>query len=186
MRKLIFGINLTLDGCCDHTKGIADEEAHDFWTQFVREADTFVYGRKTYELMVPFWPEMARNNSGSNKSMTDFAHAFASVREMVVFSRTLKHVDEKNARIVNGNLKEEILKLKQQKGKSISTGGVDIPSQLIQLGLVDEYLFVVQPLLVGEGRRLLEKITLDERLRLVDSQFFKSGSVALRYAKASA
>ena len=183
MRKLVFGTNLTLDGCCDHTKGISDEELHDFFANLLKESDTLAYGRKTYDLMVPFWPQMARENSGPTKEMNDFAHAFANVREIVVFSRTLSHVDEKNARVVSGDLKEEILKLKQQPGKSIMTGGVDIPSQLIQLGLVDEYVLVFHPLFVGDGRRMLEGYDLRKQLRLVDSKTFKSGSVALRYTK---
>src|SRR6478672_7207628 len=113
MRKLVFGTNMTLDGCCDHTKGISDEELHDFFANLLKESDTLAYGRKTYDLMVPFWPQMARENSGPTKEINDFAHAFANVREIVVFSRTLSHVDEKNARVVSGDLKEEILKLKQ-------------------------------------------------------------------------
>ncbi|HZB12049.1 MAG TPA: dihydrofolate reductase family protein [Chryseolinea sp.] len=183
MRKLIFGINLTLDGCCDHTKGIADEELHDHYTQVLRNSDTFVYGRKTYQLMVPFWPDMAKANSGSTKAMNDFAQAFDSVKKIVVFSRSLEKVEQKNASIVRTNLKDEILKLKKQEGKNILTGGVDIPSQLIQLGLVDEYHFVIQPLVVGEGRRLLESASLQERLQLVESKVFASGCVMLRYTK---
>lgn len=185
MRKLIYGINLTLDGCCDHTKGMSDEELHDFYTQFLLDADTFVYGRKTYQLMVPFWPEMAKNNSGETKALNDFAHAFTSVKKILVFSRSLSTVEEKNASIAHGDLREEILKLKQQEGKNILTGGVDIPTQLIQLGLVDEYQVVVQPLLVGKGRRLLESVTLQEKLQLVESKIFNSGCVALRYKKVS-
>ena len=104
MRKLIYGINLTIDGCCDHTKGIADEELHDFWTKLLLDTGCLVYGRTTYELMVPFWPEMSRKKSGQTKSMNDFAHAFASMKEIVVFSRSLSGVDEKNARIAGGDL----------------------------------------------------------------------------------
>jgi dihydrofolate reductase len=185
MRKLVFAINLTLDGCCDHTKGIADEYVHDFFTQLLLDADTFVYGRKTYELMVPFWPDVAKDNSGPTKAMNDFAQAFTSIKEIVVFSRSLSSVAEKNARIVNGNLREEILKLKQQVGKNILAGGVDIPSQLIQLGLVDEYQIVIQPQIVGQGRRLLENFSLQEKLQFVDSKILKSGSVVLRYSKTS-
>jgi dihydrofolate reductase len=185
MRKLIFAINITLDGCCDHTKGIADEELHDFYTQLLLGADTLVYGRKTYQLMVPFWPGIAKNNSGPTKATNDFAHAFASIKKIVVFSRSLSGVEEKNTSVADGDLREEISKLKQQDGKNILTGGVDLPSQLIQLGLVDEYLFVIQPLVVGEGRRLAQNFTLQEKLQLVDSKIFKSGSVALHYAKLS-
>ena len=183
MRKLVFAINLTLDGCCDHTKGVADEEMHEFHTRLLLEADTFVYGRKTYQLMVPFWPEVAKNNSPHEKATNDFAYAFTSIKNIVVFSRSLSKVEEKNTTIVHGDLREEILKLKQQEGKNILTGGVDIPSQLIQLGLVDEYHFVIQPLVVGQGRRLLESFTLQERLQFVESKIFKSGSIAIRYTK---
>ena len=183
MRKLIFGINLTLDGCCDHTKGIADEELHEYYAQLLRDSDTFVYGRKTYQLMVPFWPDIAKTNSGPTKAVNAFAQAFDAIKKIVVFSRSLENVEEKNASIVRTNLRDEILKLKQQEGKNILTGGVDIPSQLIQLGLVDEYYFVIQPLVVGEGRRLLESSTLQEKLQLVESKVFASGCVALRYTK---
>jgi dihydrofolate reductase len=183
MRKLIYAINLTLDGCCDHTKGIGDEELHEYYAQLLRSGDTFVYGRKTYELMVPFWPDIAKANSGPTQAMNNFAHAFNDVKKIVVFSRSLENVEQKNASIVRGNLKDEILKLKNQDGKIILTGGVDIPSQLIQLGLVDEFYFVIQPRLVGEGRRLFENTTLLENLKLVESKFFTSGCVGLRYTK---
>ena len=183
MRKLIFGINLTLDGCCDHTKGVADENLHDFYTQLLRDADTLVYGRKTYQLMVPFWPEMAKNNSGPTKALNDFADAFAAVKKIVVFSRSLANAEDKNTLFIKGDLREEILKLKQQEGKNILTGGVDIPSQLIQLGLVDEFIFVIQPLLVGEGSRLFESAILQETLQFVECKPLKSGFVALRYTK---
>ena len=184
MRKVIFGINMTLDGNCDHTKGIADEEIHEYFTDRMREVDTLVYGRKTYQLMVPFWPDMAKSKSGPTKSMNEFAQAFDSVKSIVVFSRSLDSaVDRDKTRIVRGDLQGEILKLKQQPGKDISTGGVDIPSQLIELGLVDEYHFVVHPIIAGDGPRLLDGNSLPEKrqLRLVDSKTFKSGSVALHY-----
>jgi dihydrofolate reductase len=183
MRKLMYAINLTLDGCCDHTKVIGDEELHEFYAQLLHDGDTFVYGRKTYQLMVPFWPDMAKTNSGPTKAMNAFAQAFASVKKIVVFSRSLENVDARNTSIVRTDLRDEILKLKKQEGKNILTGGVDIPSQLIQLGLVDEYYFVIQPLIVGAGRRLLENYTLQEKLQLVDSKVFASGCVALRYTK---
>ena len=182
MRKLIYGINVTLDGCCDHTKMNADEEVHDYFTRLLREADVLVYGRKTYELMVPFWPAVAKNRS-KIKSMDDFADAFTAL-SIVVFSRTLRSA-EGNTRIVRSNLKDEILKLKQESGKDILLGGVDLPAQLIELGLVDEYRFVVQPILAGGGTRLLDGANLQDRLqlRLVESKIFTSGSVALHYVK---
>jgi len=183
MRKLIFAINTTLDGCCDHTKQLADEETHEYFTSLMREADLQVFGRKTYELMVPFWPEVAKNQS-MTKASNEFARAFDSVKK-VVFSRSLDSAEDRNTRIVRTNLRDEIVKLKQEQGKSILVGGLSVASQLIELGLVDEYVFVVSPIIAGEGRRLLEGVSLRERLqlRLAESKFFKSGCVALRYSK---
>jgi dihydrofolate reductase len=183
MRKLIFGINTTLDGCVDHTKGFSDEETHEYWTHLVRSADLLVYGRKTYQLMVPFWPEVARTQS-MDKASNEFALAFDSINK-VVFSRSLESAEDKNTRIVRTNLRDEIVRLKQEQGKGILLGGVSIPSQLIELGLVDEYRFVVGPIVAGEGRRLLEGVSLPERLqlKLVESKILKSGCVALHYVK---
>jgi len=183
MRNVIFAINITLDGCCDHTKQLADEETHEYFTRLMRDVDLQVFGRKTYQLMVPYWPDIAKNQS-ETKAENEFARAFDSTNK-IVFSRSLNSAEEKNTRIVRTNLRDEILKLKQEQGKSILTGGVSIPSQLIELGLVDEYRFVVQPIVAGEGRRLLEGVSLQERLqlKLVESKIFKSGCVALRYLK---
>jgi dihydrofolate reductase len=184
MRKLIFAINITLDGCCDHTKLIADEEIHEHYTQFMRDVDLLVYGRKTYQLMVPFWPDVAKNHSAPTKAMNDFAEAFDS-NQIIVFSQSLATAERENTRIVRANLQDEILKLKQEPGKNIATGGVSIPSQLVELGLVDEFHVVVQPIVVGEGRRLFDDISLLEKpqLKLVESKIFESGAVALRYSK---
>ena len=183
MRKVIFGINTTVDGCVDHTKQFADDETHEYFTQLLRDVDLLVYGRKTYQLMVPFWPEVARNQS-MTKASNEFARVFDGINKLV-FSRTLDSAEDKNTRIVSTNLRDEILKLKQEQGKNILTGGVSIPSQLIELGLVDEYRFVVGPIVAGEGRRLLEGVSLREslQLQLVESKVFKSGCVALRYLK---
>ena len=184
MRKLIFGINVTVDGCCDHTKGIADDEVHEYYADLMRDVDTLLYGRKTYQLMVPFWPDMARHRSGTTKSVNDFAQAFDAVKSIVVFSRTLESAsDGGKTKIVRGNLRDEVLKLKQAEGKDISTGGVDLPSQLVELGLIDEYRVVVHPIVAGEGRRLFVDVKLPEmrQLKLAESKTFRSGCVALRY-----
>jgi dihydrofolate reductase len=182
MRNVIFAINITLDGCCDHTKMIADEEIHEYFTHLMRDVDLLVFGRKTYQLMVPLWPDVAKSHS-MTKAENDFADRFDSINKLV-FSQSLQSA-EGNTRIVRTKLKDEILKLKQEPGKNILVGGVDIPSQLIKLGLVDEYHLVVQPIVAGEGRRLLEATSLQEKLqlRLVESKIFKSGCVALRYLK---
>ncbi len=184
MRNLIYAINITLDGCCDHTKFKPDEDTFEYFTRLLRDdADLLVYGRKTYQLMVPYWPDIAKSQS-ETKADIEFAQTFVS-KKKVVFSRSLASTEDENTRIVRTNLHDEILKLKQEPGKDILVGGVDIPSQLIELGLVDEYRFVVAPIIVGEGRRLLEGVSLRERLRLklVESKVFKSGWVALRYLK---
>ena len=183
MRKLIFAINTTLDGCVDHTKQIVDDETLEYFTHLMRDVDLQVFGRKTYQLMVPYWPEVAKNQSNT-KADIEFARAFDSINK-VVFSRSLDSAEDRNTRIVRGTLQDEILKLKQEQGKNILVGGVDIPSQLIELGLVDEYRFVVAPIFAGKGRRLLEGVSLQERLqlKLVESKILRSGCVALRYLK---
>ena len=182
MRKLIFAINTTLDGCVDHTKQVVDEEALEHHAHLVRDMD-LLFGRKTYQLMVPYWPDIAKNPS-ETKADIEFAQTFVSANK-IVFSRSLASADSTNTRIVRTNLRDEILKLKQEPGKDILAGGVDIPSQLIELGLVDEYRFVVTPVIAGAGRRLLEGVSLPEKLhlKLVESRVFKSGCVALHYVK---
>jgi dihydrofolate reductase len=183
MRNVIYAINITLDGCCDHTKQIADEEAHEYFTNLMRDFDLLVFGRKTYQLMVPYWPDVAKDPS-STKADVEFARAFDSITK-IVFSRSLASAEDKNTRIVRTNLRDEILKLKQEPGKNILVGGVDVPSQLTELGLIDEYRFIVQPIIAGEGRRLLEGVNLPKKLqlKLVESKTFKSGCVGLRYLK---
>jgi len=183
MRNVIYAINITLDGCCDHTKQMADEEIHEYFTHLMRDVDLLVFGRKTYQLMVPFWPEVAKTQS-MTKASNEFAQTFDSINK-IVFSRSLGSAEDKNTKIVRTNLHDEILRLKHEQGKNILVGGVSIPSQLIELGLVDEYCFVVQPIVAGEGRRLLEGVSLPEKLqlKLVETKTFKSGCVALRYLK---
>ena len=186
MRNVIYAINVTLDGCCDHTKFNPDpnEEVLEHYTHLLRDdAGLLVYGRKTYQLMVPYWPDIAKSQS-ETKADIEFAQAFVS-KKMVVFSRSLASAEDGNTRIVRTNPHDEILKLKQEPGRNILVGGVDVPSQLMKLGLVDEYRFVVMPTIVGEGRRLMEGVSLPEKLqlKLVESKPFKSGCVALRYLK---
>ena len=180
---MIYAINITLDGCVDHTKQSVDDEKLEYFTHLTREVDLQVFGRKTYQLMVPYWPDVLKDPN-ETKADTDFAQAFVSLKR-IVFSRSLANVADSNTRIVRGDLRDEILKLKQEPGKDILAGGVDIPSQLIELGLVDEYRFVVSPVVAGEGRRLLEGVSLPQslQLKLVETKVFKSGSVALRYLK---
>src|ERR1700739_2104907 len=132
MRKVIYAINITVDGCCDHTKQLADEEPFEYFIHLLREADLQVFGRKTYQLMVPYWPDVAKDPS-STKADKEFADAFDSLGK-VVFSRSLESAEGKNTRIVRTDLRDEILKLKQEEGKDILAGGTDIPSLREELG----------------------------------------------------
>lgn len=182
MRNLVYAINLTIDGCFDHTKGIApSEDLYRFYIDLLQSADLLLYGRITYQLMVPYWPDIAKTQSGS-KGESDFAKTFVPIKKAVV-SRTLESAEEEDTQIIRTSLKEEIIKLKNQPGRNILVGGVDLPSQLIALGLVDEFYFVVHPVLAGDGRRLLEGISLPEKLKLklVESKALESGCVALHY-----
>lgn len=184
MRKVVYGINVSADGCCDHTKMAGGEDLHKFYADVMRDSDVLLYGRVTYELMVPFWPDVARKHTG-DKTMDDFADAFDAVKKIVVVSNTLKNPDNKKVTVINSDLKNEVLKLKQEPGKDISVGGVDLPSQLMKLGLIDEYIIVVLPIVVGEGRRLWDGVNLPNmlELKLKESKVLPSGCVVMRYAK---
>lgn len=183
MRKVLFGINITADGYCSHTDGIADEELHKYFSELLRNADIILYGRITYELMVPYWPDVAKNQS-ETEDINEFARVFDSL-EKVLFSTTVKQVEDKNTRIAQLNVSEEVLALKQQKGKDICIGSLSIASQLSERGLIDEYHFVVHPVIAGKGPRLFETVKLQERLMLdfIGSKTFQSGAVALQYRK---
>jgi len=183
MRKVVFAINITADGYCSHTDMIANEELHNYFAEVLRKANLLLYGRITYQLMVPYWPEIAKTQSDT-EATNEFARVFDSL-DKVVFSTTLKHVEGNNTRIVRANLAEEVLALKQQPGKDICVGSLSIASQLSEHGLIDEYQFVAHPVIAGKGPRLFETVKLQERLRLdfVGSKIFRSGAVALQYRK---
>ena len=117
MRKVVFAINTTADGYCSHTDGIADEELHKYFTRLLRNASLILFGRTTYELMVPYWPDVSRNQSES-EATNEFARVFDAL-DKVVFSATLKLVEGKNTRLVHANVAEEVLALRQQPGKDI-------------------------------------------------------------------
>jgi len=182
MRSIVYSTNITIDGFCDHNYFMPDEELMAYFTQLIQDAGLLVYGRTTYELMVPYWPDVAKTRSGT-QAENEFAQALADT-DKIVFSRTLEQA-EGNTRIMRGNLEEEIIKLKQQPGKNISVGGVGLPSQLMALGLIDEYHFVVHPIIAGRGRRLLEDFNLPAKcnLRIVQSKIFTSGCIGLHYLK---
>jgi dihydrofolate reductase len=183
MRKVVFAINITADGYCSHTDMIADDEMHKYFTRVLRNASLLLFGKNTYQLMVPYWPDVARNPS-ETEAANEFARVFDSL-DKVVFSTTLKRVEGNNTRIVRANVAEEVLALKQQPGKDISVGGLSIASQLSERGLIDEYHFVVHPVVAGKGPRLFETVKPQDRLQLdfIGSETFQSGVVALHYRK---
>ncbi len=184
MRLVTYAINISLDGCCDHTKfGPGDDdELMEYFTRFFDDIDLVVYGRKTYELMFPYWANVAKDPSAT-KTDTDFARAITAV-DKVVFSRTLAKADE-NTSFIRTDPAGELMKLKQQPGKKISIGSVSLLPQLMALGLIDEYRLVVHPIVVGEGRRVFENTSFPENLplKLSGTKVFKSGCVGLHYLK---
>ena len=183
VRNVVFAINITADGYCDHTDMIADEEMHAYHTSVLRNTDILLFGRITYQLMVPYWPDVARNHSGTGAT-GEFARVFDAL-DKVVFSTTLKEVGGAKTRLLHTNLAEEVLALKQQPGKNIGIGGLSIASQLSARGLIDEYHFVVHPVVAGKGPRFFATTRPHESLPLdlVDSRIFHSGVVALHYRK---
>jgi len=149
MRKLIATMNMTLDGFCDHTAMIADDEIHEHYNELLRNADTLIYGRTTYQLMESYWPAIVKNPTG-NKPTDEFAVLIDNISK-IVFSRTLKNVDWKNSTLKKEVIKEEILELKQQAGKPILAGSPSLIVALAQLDLIDEYQLNVQPTILGSG-----------------------------------
>lgn len=181
MRKVIFAINVTVDGYADHTSGIVDDELHGYFTRLLLNTDIEIFGRNTYNLMYPYWHDVAMNQS-ETEVINEFARTFDSIPK-IVFSTTLKSVEWNNTKLLRSNLQEEIVKLKQQPGKSISIGSISIASQLTQLGLIDEYNFVVHPIVAGKGKRLFERLENSSQLELIETQKLSSGVVALHYKK---
>lgn len=186
MRPLKYSINVSLDGCCDHTSMVPDEETHRYATEIIAEADALIFGRVIYELMEDAWRKPAETGVRAEWMapwMEPFANTIHSTKKYVV-SNTLKHVDW-NAEIVRGaNLKNTILKLKEQPGKGLYVGGLTLPLALAELRLIDEYEFIVHPRLVGHGPTLFAGLSKHVDLQLVDQKQFRSGAVAMRYKPA--
>src|SRR6187401_2356692 len=155
MRKIIAAINMTLDGFCDHTAGLPEEEIHQHYTELLGQADLILYGRTTYQLM-EFWRTLLESPS-DEKSMNDFAIAIDKIPK-IVFSHTLKDVEWDSARLSDQPIKEEVLELKQQSGAAILVGSRSLIIQLMKLNLIDEYQFCVYPVIAGAGLRLFENV----------------------------
>jgi dihydrofolate reductase len=181
MRKIIFSINSTIDGYADHTAGIADDELHDFFTDLLYTVDVVLFGRRTYELMAGFWPNV-KEEPGITKSIIRFADKFNSISK-VVFSKTLNDVNWNNTILNKGNMIDEVLKMKKQSGKNISAGSLSIASALMNEQLIDEFWFLIHPVVLGKGIRLLKDLTQKTNLQLIDTKRFNSGVVVLHYKK---
>jgi len=179
MRKLVYAINSTLDGFADHEAGIADDQLHDFFTAMLYSTGALLYGRVVYELMASYWPTAADNPS-STHSEIEFAKAINRIPKYV-FSKTLEKVDWDNTRLVKGNAVEEVLKLKAQPGKDLFIGGLSFASTFVDLGLVDEYWFLIHPVIYIRGKPLFKDLRARVPLKLIDTQTFHSGVVVLHY-----
>ena len=181
MRPLRYSINVTLDGCCDHRVGIVDEELHRYWAESLAQADALLFGRVTYEMMEAAW--RPSGTGGRPDWMADwmepFARAIDAAKKYVV-SSTLERVDW-NAELVRGDLGKAVQKLKQESGKGLFVGGVKLPLALAEMGLIDEYEFVVQPRIAGHGPTLFAGLSKHLDLKLVNRLEFGSGAVAMRY-----
>jgi dihydrofolate reductase len=180
MRKLIAGLNMTLDGYCDHTAGIADEEIHEHYNDVLRNAGTLIYGRITYQLMESYWPAIVKDSTG-NKPMDDFAVLIDDISK-IVYSRTLNDVSWKNSTLKKEIIKEDILALKQQEGKDILVGSPSLIVALANLGVVDEYQIGVQPIILGGGLPLFKNIAERIDLTLLHIKPFTCGAMILYYA----
>lgn len=187
MRPLRYAINVTLDGCVHHEAGIApDEESMRFWTEEMESADAEIYGRVTYEMMQAAWRRPTSGEWPDWMSEWDvpFVEAIDRAKKYVV-SSTLTEVDW-NAELVRGDIEQTVRRLKEEPGGTLSVGGVALPLALADAGLIDEFVFVVQPVLVGHGPRLLDGLRERIELELVDRREFGSGAVAMRYRPAGA
>ena len=184
MRKVIASINVTFDGFCDHTAGIANPELHAYYTDMLKNAGTILYGRTTYQLMEAFWPTVVKNPTG-DKHMDDFANAIENVSK-VLFSRTVKSVAWNNVRLAKKDLKDEVTELKQQPGNDIFVGSPSLIDELTKLNLIDVWQLCVHPVIVGHGLPLFKGT---ERIvfKLLKTQTFKtSGHVVFYYARSNA
>ena len=182
MRPLRYSINVTLDGCCDHREVLADEELHRHAAENLDRADALLFGRVTYEMMEAAWRSPAPAGARPDwmqSWMEPFARTIDAAKKYVV-SSNLERVDW-NAELVRGDLGKAVQQLKREPGKGLLVGGVKLPLALAELGLIDEYEFVVQPRLVGHGPTLFAGLSQRVDLKLVSRLEFKSGAVAMRY-----
>ena len=169
MRKIIAAINMTLDGFCDHTSIIPDDELHQHYADLINNSDIILYGRKTFHLM-KYWQTLVENPSG-NKAMDDFAVVMDKVPK-IVFSTTLNQTDWKSAKLANRDLKDEAVALKRQPGKDILVGSRSLILQLMKLDLIDEYQFCIHPVVAGDGLMLFGNMNSRHEFKLINIKIF--------------
>ena len=178
MRKLIAAINMTLDGFCDHTAINADDEIHQHYNELLKSAGVILYGRITYQLM-EYWPMVVKNPTGI-KSMDEFAVTMDKVPK-IVFSRTLKNLEWKTAKLAKRDIQEEVLDLKQQAGKDIFVGSRSLIVACMNLNLIDEFQLCVHPVILGSGLPLFKNIGDRINFKLLRIKKFGCGAVILYY-----
>ncbi|MBB2147237.1 dihydrofolate reductase [Pedobacter sp. LMG 31464] len=178
MKKVIAAFNMTLDGVCDHTAGIADEGLHQHYADLIDNGGVILYGRITYQLM-QFWQTLVQNPSGE-KAMDDFAISIDKIQKLV-FSNTLKDTGWNSAKLVNRPLDEEVLELKKQAGKDILIGSRSLIIQLLNSNLIDEFQICIHPVIEGKGLLLFDQIKDRILLKLVKTKLLNSGAVVFYY-----
>jgi dihydrofolate reductase len=185
MRDIIYGLNVSLDGYIEDANGtlewsVPDEELHRYFNDLEKEIDVHLYGRGLYEIMAGYWPT-AHTDPSAPDFVIEYAHIWQNI-PMIVFSRTLEEVGE-NARLVRGNIAEEVKKLKAQPGKSMVVGGASLAASFMQLDLIDEYQLLIHPVILGGGKPMFGAADVKINLQLVETRRFESGIVLLRYRR---
>ncbi len=181
MGLLTFALNVTLDGCCDHREGVADDEMHRHWTRVMDAAGAMLFGRVTYELMESAWPQVARDPK-ARPSDRDWARKLEAKPKYVV-STTRRDFPWSNTHLVEGDLTRAVKALKKATPRGVVVGSPRLAAALQGLGLVDEYRFVVHPVVAGHGPYLLAGLQPSLRLKFVAATRLKSGSVAMHYRR---
>lgn len=178
MRKVIAAFNMTLDGVCDHTTGVANEELHQHYAELINNGDAILYGRTTYQLM-QFWQELIKKPSGE-KSMDDFTISIDKIQKLV-FSNTLKETGWNSAKLANKSLEQEVLELKQQPGRDILVGSRSLIIQLLNKNLIDELQICIHPVIEGKGLLLFDQIHARVMLKLINTKVLRTGATVFYY-----
>lgn len=170
---------MTLDGFCDHTAGIVDDETHQHYNDLLSSAGTLIYGRTTFQMMESYWPTLVENPSG-NKVSDEFAVLIDDIPK-IVYSRTLKNVEWRNSTLKSELVREEVLELKQQAGKDIVVGSPSMIVAFTKLNLVDEFQLMIHPVILGKGLTLFKNMTEKVDLKLLKTKMFGCGAVVMYY-----